>query len=648
MKKLFVLISLVWTAVAAGAYDFEKSGLYYNIKNNSECYVTNKAENVASYSGSVTIPATVNYNGKNYSVTGIEYKAFSGCNELTSVVIPTSIKYYSTCLFMDCANLSSVTLPNNLTEIPGSMCFNCPNLRNITIPASVKKICASAFYKCTSLQEITLPNGLTTIEDGAFHTCSALKSIVLPASLETLGECAFFYCYSLESIQLNEGLKAIEYATFYYCKSLKTITLPSTLTSLNHSTNSDTGNFEGCESLKEFKVTSGNTHFSVSNGVLMDYDKTIVYVCPEGYVGSFTCPSSTKQLSSFSFNRCKKLTSIKLSQQITTIPANAFSNCTSLKSISLHEGITSINSNAFYYCIELTDVTIPSTVNTINTRAFAACYGLKSFTSKATIVPNCIADAFDYLTKDDCVLFVPQNTLSSYKNATGWNNFQYMTDGTQPVYIGSVTITAPAYQLNVGQTLQLNYSFKPERATETAVTWTSANESTAIVSNAGLVTGKSFGTAEIHCSPKKGNGSPGTVYIVVLGNPINSLSVSPSTVYIKEGETQEVNISILPSNATNKTLSITSTDNSVAYAQNSTIYGVKEGAAIIKYETTDGSKLSAQVIAVVTKGSGIDNTTDDIRQNKTVRKTFINKRLYIQKGNKLFDTQGRIIFGVYP
>ena len=630
-------------AVAADAYDFEKSGFYYNIKNSKECYVTNKAENTASYSGNITIPSSVSYNGKTYPVTGIEYKAFSGCNELTSVVIPTSIKYYSSCLFMDCANLSSVNLPSNLTEIPSSMCFNCPNLRSITIPASVKKICSNAFYKCTSLQSITLPNGLTTVEYGAFHTCSALKSIVLPASLETLGECAFFYCYALESIQLNEGLKAIEYATFYDCKSLKTITLPSTLTSLNHSTNSDTGNFEGCESLQEFKVASGNTHFSVSNGVLMDYDKTIVYVCPEGFVGSFTCPSSTKQLASFSFNRCKKLTNIKLSQQITTIPANAFSNCTSLKSISLHEGITAINSNAFYYCKELTDVTIPSTVNTINTKAFAFCSGLKSFTSKATSVPNCNADAFDYLTKDNCVLFVPQNTANSYKNAFGWNNFQYITDGTHPVYIGSVNVTASAYQLNVGQTLQLSYTIKPERATETAVKWASVNETTATVNNSGLVTGMSFGTAEIRCSPQKGNGSPGSIYLAVYGNPITSLSVSPNTVYLGEGENQKVDINILPNNASNKTLRITSSDNTVAYGQDNTIYGIKEGAAIIKYETTDGSNLYAQVVAVISKPTSIGNLTDNTYSTKSVRKTIMNKRLYIQKGQKLFDIQGREI-----
>lgn len=644
MKKLFAIIALTSISMDISAYDFEKSGFYYNIKNNTECYVTYKAEKVSSYSGSVTIPSSVTYNGKTYPVTGIEYKAFSGCNELTSVTIPTSITHYPSCLFMDCANLSTVNLPNNLTEIPASMCYNCPNLLNITIPASVMKICGSAFYKCTSLQSISLPDGLKTIEDDAFHTCSSLKSIVLPTSVETLGECAFFYCYALESVKLNEGLKAIEYATFYSCKSLKSITLPSTLTDINRSTSSNIGNFEGCESLKEFKVAAGNTHFSVSNGVLMDYDKTIVYICPEGYSGSFACPNSIKQLSSFSFNRCKNLTSIQLSKQITAIPAGAFSNCTSLKSVNLHEGITTINSEAFYYCTALTDVTIPSTVQAINTKAFAFCSNLKSFTTKATTTPNCIADAFQYLTIDDCVLFVPQGKSSSYKNATGWNSFQYITDGTQPVYIGSINITTSSYQLNVGQTLQLHYTFKPERATEIGVVWTSMNETTATVNNSGLVTGKGVGTAEIRCSPKKGTGNSATIYLGVYGNPVTKLTVTPGTIYLEEGKSKEVSITIQPNNASNKSLRITSSDNTVAYAQNGTIYGVKEGAAVIKYETTDGSNLSAQVIAVVSKSTGIDNVVDKTKNDKTTiydlngRKLVgepAQKGIYISNGRKV-------------
>lgn len=238
-------------------------------------------------------------------------------------------------------------------------------------------------------------------------------------------------------------------------------------------------------------------------------------------------------------------------------------------------------------------------------------------------------------------IIISKTRKNVIKNATGWKNFQYITDGTQPVYIGSVNVTTSVYQLNVGQTLQLSYTIKPERATETAVTWNSINETIATVNNSGLVTEISFGTAEIRCSPQKGNGSPGSIYLAIYGNSITSFSVSPSTVYLDEGNSQNMDINILPSNASNKTLRITSSDNTVAYGEGNTIYGVKEGAAIIKYETTDGSNLYAQVIVVVSKPTSIDNLTDNTCKSHSVRKTFMNNRLYIQKGHQRYDMQGR-------
>lgn len=44
------------------------------------------------YSGNVNIPETVEYDGSTYKVTSIGRSAFSECNDLTSVSIPSSVK----------------------------------------------------------------------------------------------------------------------------------------------------------------------------------------------------------------------------------------------------------------------------------------------------------------------------------------------------------------------------------------------------------------------------------------------------------------------------------------------------------------------------------------------------------------------------
>ena len=85
---------LLLSAATASAHDFEVDGIYY--KKNSDgtsVRVTYKGEShyTNDYSGAVTIPASVSYSGKTYSVTSIGLSAFEYCSGLTSVVIPNSV-----------------------------------------------------------------------------------------------------------------------------------------------------------------------------------------------------------------------------------------------------------------------------------------------------------------------------------------------------------------------------------------------------------------------------------------------------------------------------------------------------------------------------------------------------------------------------
>ena len=82
-KKLFTFALTLLTAASAWAYDFKAGDLYYNI--------TDEAANTVELTGyeseptgALTIPATVSYNGINYSVTSIEGYAFYECSALTT------------------------------------------------------------------------------------------------------------------------------------------------------------------------------------------------------------------------------------------------------------------------------------------------------------------------------------------------------------------------------------------------------------------------------------------------------------------------------------------------------------------------------------------------------------------------------------
>ena len=108
IKKLWLsMIAVLWCSITVGAYDFEVGGIYYNI--------TSKAYNKVgvtrgdtNYSGSITIPATVTYEGVDYNVTSIGTSAFAHCSSLTSITIPESVTSIEYSAFYNCSSLTAV------------------------------------------------------------------------------------------------------------------------------------------------------------------------------------------------------------------------------------------------------------------------------------------------------------------------------------------------------------------------------------------------------------------------------------------------------------------------------------------------------------------------------------------------------------
>ena len=119
MKLNFLLsLLLLFVATVASAYDFEVDGIYYNI-NGNEATVTFYGN---PYTGDVTIPATIIYNGESYSVVAIGDFAFANGYGLTSVNIPNSVSAIGQQAFRNCSNLKSLTIPSSVTII-GSLAF---------------------------------------------------------------------------------------------------------------------------------------------------------------------------------------------------------------------------------------------------------------------------------------------------------------------------------------------------------------------------------------------------------------------------------------------------------------------------------------------------------------------------------------------
>lgn len=131
------------------ACDFIEDGIYYQIKSDSTVWVSTREIIECSndwlyephpadqlYSGNVIIPSSVEHDGKAYSVTGIAYLAFKGCN-LSNVNLPNTIESISQSAFSRTKGLSTITLPESLIKIYHNAFWSCDDLTRVICKALI-------------------------------------------------------------------------------------------------------------------------------------------------------------------------------------------------------------------------------------------------------------------------------------------------------------------------------------------------------------------------------------------------------------------------------------------------------------------------------------------------------------------------------
>ena len=99
--RLVILLCTLIHSLSSYAYDALIEGIYYYL-NNSDYTAEVTSNTNDKYSGSVSIPKEVSYNGKKYSVTSIGDEAFEKCSGLTSVTIPNSVTSIGGSAFSGC------------------------------------------------------------------------------------------------------------------------------------------------------------------------------------------------------------------------------------------------------------------------------------------------------------------------------------------------------------------------------------------------------------------------------------------------------------------------------------------------------------------------------------------------------------------
>lgn len=156
----------------------------------------------------------------------------------------------------------------------------------------------------------------------------------------------------------------------------------------------------------------------------------------------------------------------------------------------------------------------------------------------------------------------------------------------------SIKFSSTVKAIEVGESVQLTPTVLPANA-EYTLTWSISDKYVATISQDGLLTGKSAGAADLKV--KADNGVYAMLRVVVSEPKPTSVSVSPSSVTLTEGQSRYLTATVYPSNASQLVTWTSSNANIASVSSSGKVTAVKAGTVIITAKTSNGKSATCTV-----------------------------------------------------
>ena len=508
----------------------------------------------STYSGEITIPATVAHDSKTYTVTKIDNRAFANSGQdsetriaITSISLPNTIAEIGEGAFENCAQLSSLTIPSSVTKIGANAFGGCKSLTNLEIPAGVTdgiedifglstatpypnvdsvtfapgspyKIVTGVLYKKDTLiylvdddmENVTIPSGVTEIPDNAFSG-SKIKSIDL-SDVTKIGAFAFKDCSSLENVIWPNNLESMGTSAFSDCSSLKSVDIKGSIATI------PTSAFEGCIALETVSLSDGVEKIESLAFNLMDTNSPSLKV--------INIPESVASLGA------GFLVNVKDNETLLIFEGDVLPTFEESEGIGALSGISGeeMNKPIVYYPASAANIYTASSSALVTAGLVSANdshgYALPEVQDSYSVEEGSVLNIGSYTCPTDAKIDVQSSdtTKVTVSATDGTITVTGVSAGaatiTAKITVNNVTIAEETYTVNVtpkpvpatGITLDrdslslysnsspssatLTATVTPENSTDT-VTWTSDDPTVATVDANGVVTAVGNGTAII-------------------------------------------------------------------------------------------------------------------------------------------------------
>lgn len=281
-------------------YESKSGVVSMNMTSGDYTYYTNTAGEATvsgfnkNYVGDLTIPESLN----GCPIKQIAGKSFDNCQELTAVAFPTSTVAIGEQAFSGCNNLTNVVIQAGVTNAafyksPG-FAFACSNLKALNVSAQ---------------------NPTYSSRDGVLFNKEGTKLLFYPPG--KVGR------YSIPA-----GTVSVDDPKIWHTDGLTEISIPASVARIG--TDMATGAIRGFPLVKVTVDAANETFCSIDGAVYDKAGQTLVLV-PCGVAGAYRVSDGVTRIGAWAFSSCSELDSITFPSSVAAFDKTPFLCCVRLK-----------------------------------------------------------------------------------------------------------------------------------------------------------------------------------------------------------------------------------------------------------------------------------------------------------------------------